>query len=118
MEDDNNYISFLYDKVGCVIDYIKTFFYKNDILYIDNQLYNNKIDDIEIDNLINEMKEEIKFDKEFLVLEHRYKKLVKEIEEIEEQKNIEKEIEDKDEDEEDDNNNNHPYSGELIAIAL
>ena len=91
--------------------------YKENKLYIEN-LYddkctiNNKIDDIEIDNLINEIQNDIKFDKEYLELENRYNILVEDIKEIEENKKTDEE------DDENDNQNNKPNNGELIAILL
>lgn len=119
MEDDN-YISFLYEKIGDFIDYIKTFFTneENKYLHVD-KLYNDKyisfkIDEKEVDNLINEVKDEIKFDKEFLILENRYNILVKEIKEME----VEKKTLDEEEEDEDDNNNNKPDSGELVPVLL
>lgn len=121
MEEDNNYISFFYEKIGDFVYYIKTFFYKNhelNNLYEDKYISFNKIDDVEVDNLINEMKNEIKFDKEFVELEYRYKKLVKEIDELEVKKKLDKEEYSDEEEDEEDDNDNKPNSGELIAVML
>ena len=69
------------------------------------------------------MKNEIKFEKDYLELENRYKKLVKEINEIEKKKEEIKE-EDEEDDEEDDeendeeNDNNKPDTGEMIAVPI
>jgi hypothetical protein len=123
MYNDNNYLSFFYEKFEDFLDYIKTFFNnkENEQLYID-KIYKNeyisfhKIDEEDVDKLINEMKNEIKFDKDYLELENRYQKLVKDINEIEKKKEKDEEEEEEDDDEE--NDSNKPDNGELIAVPL
>jgi hypothetical protein len=111
MEYIESIMNFIYE--------IPTFFYskKEEPVCINYKFTGSVYIDKEVEDLIKEVQNEIqaeKFEKEYKILERRYEKLSRE---IEEEKVLETEEENEEENEdEDDNDHNHNNSNGMIAI--